>query len=381
MRISFLPAFVICISASAATLSISPEVVYECTNGLGRATLSWADATGPVEIRVGSARGTSMTGLAGPAGTASTGDWVTDGLTFFLVNQQGGIEAQATARVRCGAVPPQAGVSYYPLQAGNQWVYRVNSRQVTSDYLRYTVSGTEQAGGVTYSRITSDTGAVIYRLRADSGGRVLAWNGTAETVLLDPTSAPRLARALAGPLGPFFDVLQVSGGTSLIREDSYYARGIGLVGSNAIMMSGSSGGFVFGLELVEARLDGGIRLALPTPQVSLSIENTLLDVTGRKVTNCAVPSYCVACGLIGADLPGTYRPCVQARVEGRPGAEIELQNAAGQTVFRAAASSAPLRYIQVPLYSKANEPLAPGLYTLLARIRGEAEASLVVRIE
>jgi hypothetical protein len=369
----------ICAVASGATLSISPEVVYDCTNGMGRVTLTWAGASGPVEVRVNGTRGTSMTGLAGPAGSASSGDWVSEGMTFFLVNELGEVEAQATAHVRCGGAPPAREGSYYPLQVGNQWVYRVNSRMVTSDYVRYSVTGTEQLAGVTYARITSDTGTVISRLRSDSEGRIFQWSGNAETILMDPALAPR--ETLAGPLGPFAEVAHVTNRSALGRDERYYARGVGLVKSDSTMLTGSSGGFVFGLELVEARLDGGSRLALPASQLSLSIENTVLDVTGRKVTNCAVPSYCAACGLIGADPPGTFKPCVQARVEGRPGVELELQNAAGQTVFRLAPTQSPLRYVQVPLYSRPNEPLPPGVYTLLARIRGEAEAWLMVRID
>ena len=72
---------------------------------------------------------------------------------------------------------------------------------------------------------------------------------------------------------------------------------------------------------------------------------------------------------------------MQARVEGRPGADLELRNSAGTAVFRAAALAGSLRYVQVPLYSRPNEPLAPGLYTLVVKANGEAEASMVVRIE
>ena len=362
--------------ACAATLSISPETVNQCASGLGRVTVSWSGASGPVDVRVGSSQGVSMTGVVGPEGSASSGDWVTDGLGFFLVNQQGVAEAQATARVRCGSAAEPA--SYFPLQVGNQWVYRLDSRLQTSDYVTRTISGTAQVGGLTYYTVSDQTGQVVMRLRPDADGRILRLSGNAEAILVDPKTAS--ADSLTGPLGVFADALRVvttMGG--LIREESVYVRGIGLAKSSSTMLTGSSGGFILGLELVEARLDGGIRLVLPAAQVSLSIEKTVLDVTGRKVTNCAVPSYCVACFL--ADPPGTYKPCVQARVEGRPGADLELHNAAGTTVFRAAALAGSLRYVQVPLYSRPNEPLAPGLYTLVVKAKGEAEASMVVRIE
>ncbi len=284
-------------------------------------------------------------------------------------------------RRRGSVVDPAPGpASYFPLQVGNQWVYRLDSRTVTADYVTRTITGTEQVGGLTYYAVSDQAGQVAMRLRSDADGRILRLSGNAEAILVDPKTAS--ADSVTGPLGVFADALRVvttMGG--LIREETVYVRGIGLAKSSATMLSGSSGGFTSGLELVEARLDGGIRLVLPAAQVSLSIEKTVLDVTGRKVANCAVPSYCVACGLIGADPPGTYKPCVQARVEGRPGADLELHNAAGTTVFRAAALTGSLRYVQVPLYSRPNEPLAPGLYTLVVKASGEAEAWLVVRIE
>ncbi len=59
--------------ALAANLSISPDPVYDCSNGAGVATLSWSGASGPVDIRVGDAKGTSLTGLTGASGSAVTG--------------------------------------------------------------------------------------------------------------------------------------------------------------------------------------------------------------------------------------------------------------------------------------------------------------------
>jgi hypothetical protein len=158
------------------------------------------------------------------------------------------------------------------------------------------------------------------------------------------------------------------------------------------MLSGSSGGFLSGLELVEARQEGGIRLALPARRFSLSIENTTLDVTAKKVTNCAVPSYCVACGLIGADPPGTYKPCVQARLEAGAASpytlELELADTAGEVIFRApefAAGGDSLRYVQLPLYSMPNRPFSAGWYIVTGRARSGGEvigtASLLLRID
>ena len=118
----FLAGLVWSSAAFGAPIALSPQTVSTCTNGLGRVTVSWTGASGPVEVRVGSAQGTSMTGLVGPSGIAASGDWVTDGMTFYLVNEQGGVEGQVSARVRCGGGDRPDLESYFPLQVGNTWV-------------------------------------------------------------------------------------------------------------------------------------------------------------------------------------------------------------------------------------------------------------------
>ena len=240
-----------------------------------------------------------------------------------------------------------------------------------------TITHTEELGGRTYYVLASE-GLPALGLRGDSEGRIWRFTGTAtapkEELYLDPaalTHAP-----FSSGLGAFPDSVVERGGDALLREDRIFVRGLGLVQSEARLMSGSSGGFASGQYLVEARLDG-IHLSIPAARLSLSVENNLLDVTGKKVTNCAVPSYCVACGLIGADPPGTYKPCAQARVESHASTaytlELELANAAGQVVFRAPQSAgdpgALLRYVQLRLYSAPNAPLPPGPYLVLTRLK------------
>jgi hypothetical protein len=88
--------------------------------------------------------------------------------------------------------------SYFPLQVGNTWVYRVNSRQVTSSYFTQIVTGVEQIGGLAYYVISSDTGTVLLRVRSDSAGRIL---DSAGKVLVNPATARR--QSYSGPLGVF----------------------------------------------------------------------------------------------------------------------------------------------------------------------------------
>jgi hypothetical protein len=197
----------------------------------------------------------------------------------------------------------------------------------------------------------------------------------------------------SGPLGTFPDAVTLTGNRgSLLRDELTFVRGVGLAKTFTNMISGSSGGFSSSMDLVEVRLAGGIHLSVPAPRLSLATENTKLDVTGRQVTNCAVPCYFVACGLVpGADPPGTYKPCAQTRVDAAAGADfmtqLELLNAAGDVVFRAAPSLAPageiLRYVQIPLYSAPNEPLPTGLYRLMGKILSDDKeaASAVLTIE
>ncbi len=383
----------------AATLTISPSIIYDCVGIHGHATVSWNGALGAVRIAVGPEMA-QMTGLMeARSGSVETGEWVGEGLQFFLVGADGAVQASATARVRCGGasspVPP--GDSFYPLAVGDTWVYRVDSRVVTSDYVTQTVSGLEEIGGRTYFVITTYAGdrrTTAMLVRQDADGRILRFTGSeeapAEEVWLDPASAAQTG--YVGPLGSFGDAVMQTMRQGLIQTMLTFVRGIGLVHTRADLLTGSSGGFTDGLDLVEVRLAGGIHLEVPAPHLSLAAESTVLDVSGRKVTNCAVPCYFVACGFgPGTDPPGTYKPCAQVRVsasaEGDFFTQLELLNAAGDVVFEAPAAMAPagetLRYVQVPLYSAPNVPLPAGVYRLMGRmtVGGEEAASEVLTVE
>jgi hypothetical protein len=88
------------IIASSPVILVSP--------GLGRTTLSWR-TTGvrTVQVRINSPAGPPMTGFESPSGSATTGDWVADGMTFYLQDASSGDSAGlnrtlATVRVRLG---------------------------------------------------------------------------------------------------------------------------------------------------------------------------------------------------------------------------------------------------------------------------------------
>ena len=90
------------VSSQAASLTIDPPVIYDCTGTVGKATVRWKDASGPVQVLVGPSQA-QFTGVSGTSGSAETGKWVGDGLEFRLVNQKGEVEALTTAHVDCDA--------------------------------------------------------------------------------------------------------------------------------------------------------------------------------------------------------------------------------------------------------------------------------------
>jgi hypothetical protein len=361
------PLLLFSLAASGATLTITPTVISTCFSGLGMATLSWSGATGSPQIHVGQATGPAMTGVLGASGSADTGLWVTDGLAFYLVDQSGFVEASATAQVKCGSAPPSvdqglASGSYFPLAAGNTWVYKNNDRSVTASYIVRAISGQQVVNGQVYYVLTQTApgpAATVALLRADSNGVIYQYASGGDQVYLDPKSAA--SSAYSGALGIFNDAIippaQIMGG--LIRTTSTYARGVGLVSSQSDMLTGSSGGFTQGLDLVDVQVDG-FHLSVPAPKIALSIENTTLDLTNQLAPNCALPCYFAACGLGSpVDPPGTYRPCAQTRI-GTTGAVagytvlLELLDSGGKTVFQSSmqpASTTNLNYIRLPLYT------------------------------
>src|SRR5258708_37097129 len=76
---------------------------------------------------------------------------------------------------------------------------------------------------------------------------------------------------------------------SLSRETGLFARGVGRINSRADSLTGSSGGFVDGLDLVYARIGGNIRFATPALSVGLSGESNDLDVSGGQLTKLRGP--------------------------------------------------------------------------------------------
>ncbi len=406
-------------------LTISPPAITDCTNGLGHATLSWnVPQNFRVQVRVGGTDGIPMTGLENHAGSADTGDWVSNGMTFSLVNDAGLLMDRVTAAVNCGGTPDTtaaaftASNSYLPLQVGNRWVYRTNSRTGTSDYTIWTLTRTIQINGKTWFLLETRGGSSNLALpmpcRTDADGRLYRLprypSDVTEELWLDPSGATQLQAVLqvqqtgipvATPFGTLPGLRYMSYG-SLAIEHGTLIRGLGLLESSTNMISGSSGGFLSSLSLVEARIGQAVWYATPATSVSIAAESARLQLTDRKVTNCAVPCYFVACYFApGTDPPNTWKPCFQARVRAgvagcdqpvRPQADVQLSDASGNTLTQrtigltaSAVRCEATAYTQLPLYTIADAPFPTGAYRLSVVVRdGQGEigtASVPLKIE
>jgi Trypsin-like peptidase domain len=79
-----------------STIAASPNPIPVAAGGLGTTTLLWyAPLANLVEIHVGSPTG-PLFARAGSQGRATTGDWVTNGMTFYLQNVSDGLPLTST---------------------------------------------------------------------------------------------------------------------------------------------------------------------------------------------------------------------------------------------------------------------------------------------
>jgi hypothetical protein len=80
--------------SAARPLAASPNPITACGTGVGMTTLTWS-ADGNVEVRINSATG-PLFAQGGPSGSQATGEWVTDGMDFFLLDRDSGAFLQKT---------------------------------------------------------------------------------------------------------------------------------------------------------------------------------------------------------------------------------------------------------------------------------------------
>lgn len=369
--------------AQPSSLQVEPALATEC-NAAGRATLSllWT-ARQPTQIRIATAEGTiQMTGDSPSSGTARTGPWVTDGMTFLLTTPAGQELARAQARVVC--VTPSA-ASLLPLQRGYEWTYRTRNRAQTGETLTLRVTDAMESEGTVSFEVTATPGGVFGWFREDTEGRIWRRDRLGPASLwVDALTAPRIA--FTGPLGEWPAAADVVQQLPLERTRRLFAPGVGQVFLESTLLTGSSGGFTNGWELVAYRLGNVVREEPEQSGLRLVAESRTLDVTGRQVSNCAVPCYFVACGLApGADPPGAYKPCFRAHASGQsptPGASLELRllDAAGAVLYRAAQPLAAGSRLQrqVPI---AHPPGRYSLEGLILAPAGDVEQRSVVDLD
>ncbi len=395
-----------CLLQAQPSVTLHPPVITDCdAAGMGQTTVQWSDPGGvTVQVLVGAAA-VPFTGRVPASGSALTGVWVSDGMPFEMVDQAGNQLASTTAHVQCSPSggPVAAGLaaaSYLPLDIGNRWIYRANSRFATTTYTQWLVTGAQTVGGqiwfviqVSASDVQSSSAGGQMLMRQGDGGRIYILQNGQAVLWLDPNTpqdpSAQLQVVGRGPqqnaLGAFSDGLNYSKLQGLSQETGTLVRGLGLTSSTATMLTGSSGGFLQGVDLVEARIDGHLLFETQVSSLQLSMEAAEFDVTHGSVTNCILPCYFAACGLGGfpPDPPGTYKPCFKTWaklgwVAAPVSLDLDVLDASGNVLVHTTMSLIPddggrtEGYYQMPLYTAPNQPFAPGNYRLSATTGGSS---------
>ena len=360
------------LAAQQPTIRLEPAVITSCQEGVGQATVIWsAQGVPPVTIYAGE---TPMSGPELAQGSARTGLWVTDGMLFSLRDAGGQTLASVRAAVKCD------GGGWWPLEIGNEWHFRLNSRVVTGAHAVWRVARKERIDGVEWSVL--DPGPVPNtRLRADGDGRIfrLAADGN-EGLLIDPSGVANGTWVVGGRMpiamtlaGTFTEEVSWRGPIAgLGQESGRLARGVGPTYYQTNVIAGSSGGFGAGLTLLEA-VTGGARLVPNYPRVELLLETQIVNFSAKSARNCAIPCYFAAC--FGADLPTTYKPCLEASVKGG-GGRLALLDPSGTPVFETVANG----WVRIPLYREPATLLPAGKYSVAATVNG-ATLTLLLEIQ
>ena len=201
-------------SSAVFTLSLiraAPNPVTVCKEAeFGQTTIAWnvtgvLEGEAEIEVRTGSETGNLFT-VGGVTGSAETGEWVTDGMTFFLLDRSSGdlLDTVTVSFTELGCPPPVIVVSPNPIQVCND--EGVGSTTVTWDATDIAdeveirvgaVDGTLFAGGgPTGSHPTGQwvtEGMVFYLV--DSSGNELDH----EAVTLTDQGCPFVLTEILGP--------------------------------------------------------------------------------------------------------------------------------------------------------------------------------------
>ncbi len=324
----------------------------------------------------------------------------------------------ATAALAQQTVP-----EYFPLQPGNQWVYR---SAYFSTFRTVSVTETRQFNDLTYSVVlqNSEPGTAVY-LRSDGAGRIFTYDTAKqqETLAYDFTgrsSQPNLngtsstvspADHYSGPIGDYDNAFTITQRGSVSGSSETFVPWIGKVGGSTFLTGGSSS-LVPPLveDLIYARINNVLLLTTREWSISLALDRPIYRLQFGQTDDCqgsVFPNWKPAAG--------AYEPCALARLTLRlagTGAaklsfptsqlyEMELRDPAGKVIWRYSDGKAfaqavrelvvnpgELNFTQlVPLYNAdafPRVPLAPGAYRLTATLLdadgGSGSASVLLRI-
>src|SRR5215471_11498656 len=107
-------------------------------------------------------------------------------MTYLFAGLAAAQPAQVTAALAAGG--------YFPLDVGNRWVFRADSRAATAPYETWRIDRTEEIGGRQYAVITvigglqqtSNNVLGEGRFRADDQGRVFILTDKGDQLFFDP---------------------------------------------------------------------------------------------------------------------------------------------------------------------------------------------------
>ena len=190
------------------TFTANPNPIIT-TNGatVGKTTLSWsAPGYSDLAVFVNSVTGTQMTGTAGSVGSAPTGNWVTDGTQFFLVNLNTGIAiASLTVHVTSSGTGTPASM---PIISGNAQTAQANQPFAAPLVVAVLDSQGNPLTGVPVTwEITKGSGNLSNTSASTGAGGQAATNVTGTAV------GPLVVTASAGSTSAQFD-LTVASATS-----------------------------------------------------------------------------------------------------------------------------------------------------------------------
>jgi hypothetical protein len=166
-----------------ATFTANPNPIVSST-GVGVTTLTWnAPGYSNLVIYVNSPTGTAMTGSLPSSGSAQTGNWVTNGMQFFLVEASSGTSlasvtvtvqgSQATKSLVIVSVAPDPVYEQTPDADGYSWFYTVTLTEtagVATTLTSYTWDGIDYSSQIASwfgSSMIPANGTISANLRAN----------------------------------------------------------------------------------------------------------------------------------------------------------------------------------------------------------------------